>query len=285
MHDDVTFSSCQTFRSSPPVFCRHDISPPTTMRSKTSRLLLLFASLPVAPSLAFAPPARVPPVRRASFLGASASPAAPVAVRLTKPLGLILEEHEEGGAAGTYVLEVGEGGSARAHPTYGGDALANQSLLSVDGADVSRLTFDDVMATIIAAGDEVALTFGEKGGEEEEEEEAADGEEPAVEYAEGTAVTVTVLQEGQPVREIEARVGDNLRKTLLENKVELYRGLKKKLGNCGGGGQCTFCAVDMVETDGWLERSEYEDSKIPKFPTARLACLNNIAGPATIRVQ
>ena len=48
-----------------------------------------------------------------------------------------------------------------------------------------------------------------------------------------------------------------------------------------------YCAVDFVveEYDGWLERSDYEDSKIPKYPTARFACMNNIMGPATIRVQ
>ena len=80
-------------------------------------------------------------------------------------------------------------------------------------------------------------------------------------------------------------MGDNLRQTLLDNNVEVYRGLKKKLGNCGGGGQCTFCAVDFVESEGWEPRSEYEDSKIAKWPNARLSCLNNIQGPATIRIQ
>jgi ferredoxin len=59
--------------------------------------------------------------------------------------------------------------------------------------------------------------------------------------------------------------------------------MKQKLGNCGGAGQCTFCAMDFVESQGWLERSDYEDKKLLKNPDARLACLNEIQGPATIR--
>ena len=104
-------------------------------------------------------------------------------------------------------------------------------------------------------------------------------------FAVGTPVTVNVIQDGKPDLAICAKVGDNLRKTLLENNVELYRGLKKKMGNCGGGGQCTFCAVDFVDSEGWEARSDYEEQKIGKYPNARLACLNNIQGPVTVRVE
>jgi ferredoxin len=97
-------------------------------------------------------------------------------------------------------------------------------------------------------------------------------------------VTIAVLEEGGKETSIEAKVGDNLRKVLLENNIEVYKGLKKKLGNCGGGGQCTFCAADFVESEGWGLRSDYEDGKLKKFPNARLTCLNNIQGPATIRI-
>ena len=57
-------------------------------------------------------------------------------------------------------------------------------------------------------------------------------------------------------------------------------GLKKKLGNCGGGAQCTFFAIDNLEADGWSARSEWEDQGIGKklSPTARLACMKNIQG-------
>ena len=138
------------------------------------------------------------------------------------------------------------------------------------------MAFDDVMDCIINAPSPVNIAF--------EVEDETSPEEVAS-FTVGTAVSIKVIQEGSPEKIIEAKVGDNLRKTLLDNKIELYRGLKKKLGNCGGGGQCTFCAVDFVDSEGWQERSDYENQRIAKFPTARLACMNNIQGPATIKVQ
>ena len=114
-------------------------------------------------------------------------------------------------------------------------------LLSVNGQDVTTMVFDDVMDCIINAPSPVNVSFdtGDMDGEDNEENDSV------VQYDVGTTVEIKVIQEGNADKIISAKVGDNLRKTLLENNVELYRGLKKKLGNCGGGGQCTFCAVDF----------------------------------------
>jgi ferredoxin len=103
-------------------------------------------------------------------------------------------------------------------------------------------------------------------------------------YPLGTIVPITVL-EGDKETVVEMRVGDNLRLSLLENGFQVYRSFKSKIGNCGGGGQCTFCAVDFVSDEGWAERSEYEESKLKKLPHARLSCLNNVQGPAAIRLN
>mmetsp|Transcript_17771 Transcript_17771/g.27643 ORF Transcript_17771/g.27643 Transcript_17771/m.27643 type:complete len:234 (-) Transcript_17771:144-845(-) len=190
-----------------------------------------------------------------------------LSLTLEKPLGLILEEVEEGVAAGVKVEEVGDVGSAASC----GQELVGRRILKVGDTDVSCCAFDDVMGQIIDAPSPVVIEFDGPGL-------------PAFEI--GTDVGITVIQEGKEAITLPAKVGDNLRKVLLDNKVELYRGMKKKLGNCGGGGQCTFCAVDFVEEEGWEARSEYEDTKIAKYPpTVRLACLNNIQGPATIRVE
>jgi len=193
---------------------------------------------------------------------------------LEKPLGIILEEIEEGGSEGVKVEELSDAGSAYASPYR--DSLVGLKIARVMDNDVTNMTFDDVMECIINAPSPVSIAF-----EVDDDSEA----EEVASFAIGTAVSIKVIQDGNPEKIIEAKVGDNLRKTLLENNVEVYRGLKKKLGNCGGGGQCGFCAVDFVESEGWQARSEYEDGKIAKFPTARLACLNNIQGPATIRVE
>lgn len=197
---------------------------------------------------------------------------------LEKPLGMILEEIEEGEPKGVKVEELADSGSAYASEYK--DQLVGLPVARVMGEDVTAIGFDDVMEKIIEAPSPVDIAFIVKVSKEEEVES-----EPEPEFELGTPVAIQVIQEGKPDVTIDAKVGDNLRKTLLENKVELYRGLKKKMGNCGGGGQCTFCAVDFVESEGWEARSEYEESRIGKFPRARLACMNNIQGPATIRVQ
>lgn len=208
-------------------------------------------------------------------------------VELEKPLGMILEEVEEGAAKGVKVEELAESGSAFASEYK--DSLVGLKVARVMGEDVSSLEFDDVMARIIDAPSSVKIDFVElhvsgavatEGQSERSSEETSEAS-----FVVGTPVTITVIQEGKDTVDIEAKVGDNLRKTLLENEIELYRGLKKKLGNCGGVGQCTYCAVDFKESLGWEERSEYEEGKIGKYPNARLACMNNIQGPATIRVQ
>ena len=218
-----------------------------------ARIQLLLAVWAFASASAFVGPQ---PTRGLSLL---ASTSTDLSWSLTKPLGLILEEVEEGQAKGVFVKDFGEEGSAL---TYASE-LKGKRIATVMGEDVTGLTFDQVMDKIIGAPETVEL-------------------EIIKEYAEGTPVKILYQQDGQDTS-IDAKVGDNLRQVLLDSGIEVYQGLKQKLGNCGGGGQCTFCAMDFVESDGWLDRSEYEDGKLKKNPSARLACLNNIQGPATIK--
>ena len=130
----------------------------------------------------------------------------------------------------------------------------------------------DVMAEILGAPSLVTLEL-----------------EPLADYGSsdtfpiGTVVNVTVL-EGDKETVVEMKVGDNLRISLLGGGFQVYRSFKSKIGNCGGGGQCAFCAVEFESNEGWGDRSEYEDSKLKKSPKARLSCLNNIQGPAVIRL-
>ena len=200
-----------------------------------------------------------------------------LSVELEKPLGMILEEVEEGQAKGVYVLELAEEGSAAASEYK--DQLVGLPLAKVMGTDVTNLDFDSVMDQLINAPSPLSLDFIV------EATESAPAKEEIDEFPVGTTVAIKVLgDKGNPETLIEAKVGDNLRTTLQENNIEVYQGLKQKLGNCGGGGQCTFCAAEFVESEGWAERSDYEDQRLAKAPTARLTCLNNIQGPATIRL-
>lgn len=185
-----------------------------------------------------------------------------LSLTLSKPMGMILEEVEEGQAAGVFCKEVSDSGSAVEYK----DDVVGAKLSTVQGTDVTKLGFDAVMELLLEAPDPVTIEL-----------------EQQVSFAIGTTVMITVQQDGQSDLSIPAKVGDNLRQTLLDNGFEVYQGMKQKLGNCGGAGQCTFCAMDFVEQQGWLERSDYEDTKLSKNPKARLACLNNIQGPATIQ--
>ena len=210
-----------------------------------------------------------------------------LSLSLEKPLGMVLEEVEEGAPRGVFVLELAEDGSAAASPEK--DAIVGSKLASVMGEDVTTITFDEVMDKIINAPSLVDLELvtassgsskGDESGVADDDEE----EEEAAGFSLGTAITVTVQRDGEPDLVIDAKVGDNLRSTLIENQVEVYRGFKAKIGNCGGGGQCGFCAVEFIDSEGWAPRSDYEANKIKNKPNSRLSCLNNIQGPVTIKM-
>lgn len=204
-------------------------------------------------------------VRRSIALSSQiADEAEVVSLSLKKPLGIFLEEAVDGQPNGVLVKEVGSDGSAADYC----EQITGAKLAKIGGQDVTGLLFDDVMATLRNAPDTVDLEFLIKRRKT---------------YSIGTPVTITVKQPDKGDLVIEAKVGDNLRAVLLENGFEVYQGIKQKLGNCGGGGQCTFCAMDFLESDGWDARSEYEENKLKKNPMARLACLNNIQGPATLQ--
>jgi ferredoxin len=245
------------------------------MLRSVSLLLLLVPTLSLVPQKAS--------VKRNSshLFSSSTSSTSLISLTLEKPLGLILEEVEEGAPKGVKVQELSDSGSAYASEYK--DQLVGLKVATVMGEDVTTIGFDDAMQKIVDAPSPVSIQFFVEGVANIEEVSPPIDSQPQFDV--GTVVTINVIQEGKPDLAIQAKVGNNLRRTLLDNDVEVYRGLKKKLGNCGGAGQCTFCAVDFVESEGWEPRSEYEESKIAKWPTARLACLNNIQGPATIRVQ
>jgi ferredoxin len=200
-----------------------------------------------------------------------------VSLSLTKPLGMVLEEVEESQPMGVYVQSVSETGSAHLHR----EKILGSTLVRVDGQDVTRLGFDQVIEAVAKAPSPVEIEFGSP----PPSSSGGAATSPSTSLPIGTPVTIVVLGgkgSGPNAVEIRAKVGDNLRKTMLENGVEVYEGFQN-LGNCGGAGQCGYCAVDLVESEGWLDRSDYEEKKLRRSPQARLSCLNSIQGPATLR--
>jgi ferredoxin len=188
-----------------------------------------------------------------------------VVLSLEKHMGLILEESDAESGGGVYVKEFGETGSALPFA----DQIRGAQVLAVGPINVASASFETVMDLIVQdESPTIAMEFQLP--------------PPPPAFPVGTPVTITVQRPNDSLT-LHAAVGDNLRKVLLDNGVEVYQGLQETLGNCGGAGQCTFCAVDLIESEGWDERFDYENNRLKRFPSARLACLNNIQGPATIR--
>ncbi|KAK4537355.1 hypothetical protein CDCA_CDCA12G3380 [Cyanidium caldarium] len=102
-------------------------------------------------------------------------------------------------------------------------------------------------------------------------------------------VQITVYEKGSSEpRVIEVPRGANLRKALLENNVDVYT-LRGKLTNCGGGGQCGTCVVDVVEGAGFLTPRGVRETRLltdKGRPDAwRLSCCLRVEGPVTVRTK
>ena len=76
-------------------------------------------------------------------------------------------------------------------------------------------------------------------------------------------------------RDVECYPGENLRDVALREGIELY-GLKGRLGNCNGCGQCITCFVEIsggAGPDSLSPRTGVEDAKLKRRPEDwRLAC-------------
>ncbi|CAB1108615.1 unnamed protein product [Ectocarpus sp. CCAP 1310/34] len=195
-----------------------------------------------------------------------------VRVSLPKPLGIQLEEVVPG-SPGVRVAGVVEGGTAKESGEIGADMV----LLEIGGKDITGATFDLVMDTLVAApaGVPIDLVFRDPSAAAPAATEAPEAPTPAVAMGVPCELTVGGVT-------LEAKTGDNLRKTLLAGKVEVYD-MVGKMTNCNGGGQCGTCVVEIVEAEGWDPRSEWEAGKLKGRPESqRLSCQTIIQGDATI---
>lgn len=233
-----------------------------TCHRKMKELRLLCSCLSVVQILSFVP-RPFEPLRGSCLFSTTENEI--LSLSLEKPLGMILEEVAEGEPKGVYVLELADEGSATSFPE-----IVGLQLETVMDEDVSNLLFDDVMEKLVDAPSPVSISFLSE-----------DRNEITLDL--GAPVEMNVI-DGEKEIVIEAKVGDNLRQVLLANELEVYKGLKQKLGNCGGGGQCGHCSVEFLEDESWETRSDYEDKKLKKSPKSRLSCINNIQGPATIKL-
>ncbi|XP_028097123.1 photosynthetic NDH subunit of subcomplex B 3, chloroplastic-like [Camellia sinensis] len=112
------------------------------------------------------------------------------------------------------------------------------------------------------------------------ESEAAPSEEPpAVNFA---FVSSVLLPDGTP--DVHFRVacgGQKLRDIMLDSNIELYGPYSRPLLNCGGGGTCGTCIVEVVEGKELLNpRTDKEKEKLKRNPKNwRLACQTTVGKP------
>ena len=142
-----------------------------------------------------------------------------IRVSLMKPLGVQLEEVKEGGSLGVTIEAVNEG-SAKAS----GKVKSGLFLISANGKDLKFQDFDTILDTLgdSPEGQPIDLVFID----------------PRDVYN-GPATLTVKTGDGNSVQ-INTRKGENLRKTLLDNKIDIY-GSKAKFTNCGGGASCGTC--------------------------------------------
>lgn len=187
-----------------------------------------------------------------------------IRVSLMKPLGVQLEEVKEGGSLGVTIEAVNEG-SAKAS----GKVKSGLFLISANGKDLKFQDFDTILDTLgdSPEGQPIDLVFID----------------PRDVYN-GPATLTVKTGDGNSVQ-INTRKGENLRKTLLDNKIDIY-GSKAKFTNCGGGASCGTCAVLINDALDWEPRADFERARLKKYSSAgRLSCNVFIEGDCTVIVQ
>lgn len=190
-----------------------------------------------------------------------------VTVSVSRPLGVVFEEVEENSQRGVYVYEVSEGNIKATGTIHQG-----MMLLSVNDQDVRRCHFDQVMDLIKAVSEDtdLVLTFMDSN-----------------DIFRGKAILNVKLPDGGGVRTIECLKGQMLRDVLTQAQLDVYD-LRGKMTNCGGGGVCGTCVVNVetAEDDDWEPRSTLEKARLKRYSeNARLSCCMPVEGDATVSLR
>lgn len=105
-----------------------------------------------------------------------------------------------------------------------------------------------------------------------------------------TKKSFSITVDGKDIIVGDEKSGDkvtNLRKILLNNKVDVYPLRAKITGNCGGAGICGTCAVKVIEgAQNINPPSKNEQNTLKGKPADfRLACCSKVNGPIKIKTK
>ncbi|MGI2909295.1 2Fe-2S iron-sulfur cluster-binding protein [Tolypothrix sp. VBCCA 56010] len=84
-------------------------------------------------------------------------------------------------------------------------------------------------------------------------------------------------------KEVIAANGANLRLKAMQNNIDIYKFIGK-MTNCGGGGNCGTCIVEIVEgMENLSQRTDTEKRILKKKPESyRLACQTVVNGAVSV---
>jgi ferredoxin len=182
-----------------------------------------------------------------------------VSVTLTKPLGAVLEECKP---SGVRVEELQEGGSA----AETGLLRKGDRLLSVQSTDVREASFDQVMGLLVEAAEDVELKV------------------VRTNIVRKPRVVPKLAVDGADMGAVVK--GTILRTAIIDAGVEVHRGLKAKMSQCGGNGQCSTCWVKIADgMDSLSPRTDVETKRGAKKPEDyRMACQAFVNGPVSVEM-
>jgi len=112
------------------------------------------------------------------------------------------------------------------------------------------------------------------------------GSKKAPAKSSGSGFTITVEQQGFKSTGFPTSGTVNLRKKLMEVGVDIYP-LQGKIFNCGGGGSCGTCAVQVLAGDKNLSPKAPVEKKLlaNKPESYRLSCCTRVSGDCTIKTK
>ena len=113
-------------------------------------------------------------------------------------------------------------------------------LLRANAQDCTGQTFDGAMGVLIGAPADRLVELVFRTAALPSTNNAAPSSQPF----EGPCTLTVVGPKGEELKDVRTIGGANLRKTLLEAKIEVYDGMAK-LTNCNGNGQCGTCVVKV----------------------------------------
>ena len=182
-----------------------------------------------------------------------------VSVTLPKPLGAVLEECAP---SGVRVEELQDGGSA----AETGLLRKGDRLLSVQSNDVRTASFDEVMQLLVEAAEDVELVV------------------VRTNIVRKPRVVPTLAIDGVGMGPVPK--GAILRTAIIDAGVEVHRGLKAKMSQCGGNGQCSTCWVKIVDgMESLSPRTAVESKRGGKKPEDyRMACQAFVNGPVSVEM-